>query len=139
LFIAGKYAEAQTQFQKYLDAFPDSDFTAQASLGIAASLEAQGKIDLATVAYQKAINQSAPVSVAVNAKFALARIAQQQGKIADAEKLYEDIAKQNQGSPYAQEAAMRAMELRTGSVAPAVQTSTAAMTNSPAPSFQLTH
>lgn len=139
-FITGKYTDAQTQFQKFLDLYPDSDFAAEASLGIASSLEAQGKMDLAGAAYQKVINQSAPMTVAVNAKFSLARIAEQQGKTADAEKIYEDIAKQNQGSPYAQEAAMRAMELKTGANTPsAAQTSVPAKTNSAAPAFQLTH
>src|ERR1700691_5166773 len=42
-FAAGQYAEAQTEFQKFLDAHPDSQFSSQAALGVAASLEAQGK------------------------------------------------------------------------------------------------
>ena len=47
LFAAGRYADAQTQFQKFLDAYPDSFFAAQAALGVATSLDAQGKTDLA--------------------------------------------------------------------------------------------
>jgi len=42
LFDAGKYPDAQTQFQKFLDAHPDSEFSGQAALGVAASLDAQG-------------------------------------------------------------------------------------------------
>ena len=51
-----KYADAQTQFQKFLDAHPDSFFAAQAALGVAASLDAQGKTDLAAGAYQRVIS-----------------------------------------------------------------------------------
>ena len=47
LFDGGKYPEAQAQFQKYLDTIPDGAFSASAALGVATSLEAQGKTDLA--------------------------------------------------------------------------------------------
>ena len=39
LFEAGRYADAQTQFQKFLDIHPDGFFAAQAALGVATSLE----------------------------------------------------------------------------------------------------
>jgi hypothetical protein len=41
LFNAGKFTDAQAQFQKYLDAHPDGEFSGQAMLGVAASLDAQ--------------------------------------------------------------------------------------------------
>jgi len=140
-FATGKYADAQTQFQKFLDAYPDSEFSAQASLGIAASLEAQGKTDLAISAYQKVVNP-ANLAATVAAKFGLARIDTQQGKIAEAGKIYEDVARQSQNSPYAQEAMMRAMELKTTAFVPSVvPASTNAPANAPATvaPFQLTH
>ena len=43
LFAAGRFADAQAQFQKFLDAHPDGDFSASAALGVAASLEGTGK------------------------------------------------------------------------------------------------
>lgn len=139
LFNVSRYADALTQFQNFLNAYPDSELVPNANLGVAASLEAQGQLDKAAGSYQKVVNQSA-VGVAMNAKFGLARIYQLQGKTADAEKIYEDIVKQSQNSPYAQEAAMRAVELKTGvNATAAVQSSAAGKTNSPAPSFQLTH
>ena len=60
LFAAGRYADAQTQFQKFLDVYPDNQFShRRPSLGVAASLDAQGKTDLATGAYQRTINSTA--------------------------------------------------------------------------------
>jgi len=114
LYAAGKFADAQTQFQKFLDAHPDSDFSASAALGVAASLEALGKLDSAAGAYQRVLNGFSSDLVAVNtAKFGLARIDGQQGKITDALNLYESIARNSPGGPLAQEAAMCALQLRT--------------------------
>jgi len=113
LFAAGRYADAQAQFQKFLDAHPDGDFSASAALGVAASLEAGGKLDLAVGAYQRVLNGFSDV-VAVNmAKFALARIDERQGKFTDALDVYESIARSSPGSTAASEAGMRAVELRT--------------------------
>jgi predicted negative regulator of RcsB-dependent stress response len=124
LFAAGKFADAQAQFQKFLDAHPDGDFSAAAALGVAASLEALGKLDLAIGAYQRVVNgfsdagmANAPKYVAANtAKFALARLDEEQGKFTDAMTFYESIARSTPGSILASEAAMHAMELRTKSV-----------------------
>jgi TolA-binding protein len=112
LFTAGKYPEAQAQFQKFLDTIPESSFTPDAVLGVAASLDAQGKTDLAITAYQKAAGQTGNASVTMNAKFSLARIYEAQGKAAEAMKLYEDIARTYQNSSLGNEAGLRAMELK---------------------------
>ena len=114
LFAANRFADAQAQFQKYLDAHPDGVFSASAALGVAASLEALGKSDSAASAYQQVLSGFSSDIVAVNtAKFALARIDGRLGKVADALNFYESIVRNNPGSPIAQEAALRAMELRT--------------------------
>jgi len=114
LFAAGRFPDAQAQFQKFLEAHPDGDFSALAALGVAASLEALGKLDSAAGAYQQVLSGFSSDIVAVNtAKFALARIDGQLGKIADALNFYDSIARNNPGGPLAQEAALRAMELRT--------------------------
>jgi predicted negative regulator of RcsB-dependent stress response len=112
LFAAGQFADAQAQFGKFLDAHPDGAFSASAALGVAASLEAQGKLDLALGAYQKVINGFSDVVAANTAKFALARIDEQQGKYTDAFNFYEDIARSSPGTPLASEAGLRAMELK---------------------------
>ena len=113
LFAAGRYADAQTQFQKFLDAHSDSFFAAQAALGVATSLDAQpGKTDLAAGAYQRVINIASDVMVASSAKFALAQIDERQGKLADAMNLYEDVMRNNPNSSLGSEAGLRAMELK---------------------------
>jgi TolA-binding protein len=120
LFISGKYADAQAQFQKFLNTYPDNSFAPQAALGVAASLESQGKIDLASDAYQKAINQTTDASVIVAAKFALARIDERQGKISDAQNFYEEVIQAYPNSPMSSEAELRLMELKMKS--PAIST-----------------
>jgi TolA-binding protein len=113
LFDAGKFADAQTQFQKYLDAHPDGEFSSQALLGVAASLDAQGKMDLAVGAYQKVISSASDATVVSAAKFDLARIEESQGKSNDALVLYQDVAGANPSTSLGSEAAMRLMELRS--------------------------
>jgi TolA-binding protein len=112
LFTSGNYTDAQTQFQKFLDAYPDNFLAPQAALGVAASLDAQGKTDMAISAYQRAAGQTADVNVVASAKFALARIDESQGKLAEASKLYEDVARSYPNSSISSEAELRAMELK---------------------------
>ncbi len=112
LFEAGKYSEAQTQFQKFLDAHPDGFFASQAALGVATSLDAQGKTDLAAGAYQRTISIASDPTVANSAKFALAQIDERQNKTIDALNLYEDVARNNQSGSLGSEAGMRAMDLK---------------------------
>lgn len=113
LFGAGKFADAQAQFQKFLDAHPDGEFSGQAALGVAASLDAQGKTDLAVGAYQRAISSSSDATVVSAAKFGLARIEESQGRLNDALVLYQDVARANPGGSLGSEATMRLMELRS--------------------------
>jgi predicted negative regulator of RcsB-dependent stress response len=136
LFEAGKYADAQAQFQKFLDTYPDNAFVPQAELGLASSLDAQGKTDLAVSAYQKAGDQSADESTAATAKFAIARIAEEQGKLDDAAKLYADITRTFPNSQFSSEAEMRTMDLKTKSAAPAPATTAPAAPAANVP-FQL--
>jgi TolA-binding protein len=112
LFTAGKYADAQTQFEKFLDTYPDNFFTPQATLGLAASLDAQGKGEAAFSAYQKAAGQTADQSVVAAAKFALGRIDEAQGKFADAAKIFTDVARTFPNSSTGMEAGRLAMELK---------------------------
>jgi len=128
LFAAGEFAEAQAQFQKFLDTYPDSAFAPQANLGVAASLDAQGKLDLALAAYQRIRSGSADAPTVNAAKFAVARIEEQQGKISDALTLYADIARSNPYGSLGSEAAVRAMELKTKQPAASTTASPAATT-----------
>jgi TolA-binding protein len=134
LFTSGKYADAQVQFQKFLDAYPDNFLAPQAALGVAASLDALGKTDLAISAYQKAAGQSSDGNVVASAKFALARLDEAQGKLAEASKLYEDVARAYPNSSLGNEAGLRAMELKTKSPA-----APAALAPAAAAPFTLSH
>jgi TolA-binding protein len=138
LFTTGQYADAQTQFQKFLDTYPDNFFTPQAMLGVAASLDAQGKTDLAIGAYQKAISQTSGGNVVGDAKFALARIDETQGRFADAERLYADVARAFPNSSAGSEAGRRAMELKIKSPMAAVAPAPAPAPAGTAP-FTLSH
>jgi TolA-binding protein len=113
LFGTGKFSDAQTQFQKYLDSHPDGEFSGQAALGVAASLDAQGKTDLAVGAYQKVINSSSDAPVVSTAQFGLARIEEFQNRLNDAIVLYQEVADANPSTSLGSEAAMRLMELRS--------------------------
>jgi TolA-binding protein len=136
LFTAGKYADAQAQFQKFLDAYPDNFFSAQAALGLATSLDAQGKTDQAVGAYQKAAGQTADNSVAAAAKFALARLDEAQGKSADALKIYAELARTYPNISIGEAAAQLAMQIRMKS--PAAAVAPAPVPASAAP-FNLSH
>ena len=91
---------------------PDSFFAAQAALGVATSLDAQGKTDLAAGAYQRVINNYSDAMAADSAKFALAQIDERQGKLTDAMNLYEDVMRNNPNGSLGSEAGLRAMELK---------------------------
>jgi predicted negative regulator of RcsB-dependent stress response len=122
LFDAGKFADAQAQFQQFLDAHPDGDFSGQAALGLASCLDAEGKADLAVGAYQRVINSASDIMVVSAAKFGLARIEEAQGRLNDAFVLYQDVASANPGSSLGSEANMHLIELRNRLTATPAQT-----------------
>lgn len=132
LFAQGKFADAQTQFQKFLEAYPDNTFASQAILGVAASLDAQGKTDQAADAYERTINLSSDPGTLIAAKFALAQIDDREGKKADALNLYEEVARLNPGGAFGSEAGLRAVELQMKSPANSAPAA-------PDTSFNLTH
>jgi TolA-binding protein len=112
LFVAGRYADAQAQFQKFLDAYPGSFFAAQAALGVATSLDAQGKTDLAAGVYQRIINTYSDATAVDSARFALAQTDEHQGKLSEAANLYEAIVRYNPNGSLGSEAGLRLMELK---------------------------
>jgi predicted negative regulator of RcsB-dependent stress response len=113
LFASGKFSDAQTQFKKFLDEHSDSEFAASAALGVAASLDAQNKTDLAVTAYQAVLRNYPSDANAVNAaKMGLARIYETQGRFNDAIVYYQDVAQQSLISSLRQEAGLRLMDLK---------------------------
>jgi predicted negative regulator of RcsB-dependent stress response len=113
LFSAAHFTEAQAQFQGLLDAHAGGLLAAIADLGVATSLEAQGKLDDAAATYRTVTSQYGETAPALPAKFALGRIAQQQGKFTDALGYFQEIARNNLAGSLASEAAMRVEAIKT--------------------------
>lgn len=113
LFSGAKYPEAQAEFQKYLGAHPSGPFRATAALGVASCFDAQGKTDPAADAYQRVISGFSDPNAVDAAKFALARIKEQRGQLADAENFYEEVARNNPNSPLGSEAMLHAIQLKS--------------------------
>jgi tetratricopeptide (TPR) repeat protein len=92
LFAAGRYPEAQTQFEKFVTDNSSSSLLSTAQLGVGASLEAQGKLTEAATAYQKVARASAATPSSLSAYCALGRIAESQGKLNEAASDYQQAA-----------------------------------------------
>jgi tetratricopeptide (TPR) repeat protein len=90
-FTAGNYPEALKQFETLLKSYPESMWLPEASLGVAATLSAQGKTNEAMAKYEEVRRRHATSPVADEAKLALAQIYEGQGKPEEAFKLYEDL------------------------------------------------
>lgn len=74
LFADGKFAEAQGQFSGLEDAAPDNPYLGIALLGVAASLDAQGKTAEATTAYDRVISLFPNDAPAQQARLAKSRL-----------------------------------------------------------------
>ena len=143
LYDVGRYADAQTAFQKVLDASASGPLTTIALLGVGTSAEAQGKLDVATSSYQRVVNLLSGTPAAIPGYCGLARVAEAQGKLNEAKNNYESAAHFGQaGGTLAQEAAIKAMELtaklppptKPAAVAPAAPAAAVpAATPTPAP------
>ncbi|EEF58276.1 tetratricopeptide repeat protein [Pedosphaera parvula] len=111
LFEAGKFKEAQAQFDRFLGEHGDSALASQARIGVAASLEAQGEDAQAAAKYQALISSQPNDSVIPQAKSALARLYEKQGKYADALRLYQELTKQGNNDSWSAEAGIQIEEL----------------------------
>jgi tetratricopeptide (TPR) repeat protein len=110
-FAMGKYPEAQEQFQKLRQEYRSSAFTIQASLGVAASLDAQGKVDDAIAAYTDLTHQSGDVA-SMQAGFALGRLYEVKGQLDKALENLDAVAAAAGNSTIGQEAGVHAVEIR---------------------------
>jgi tetratricopeptide (TPR) repeat protein len=113
------YAEAQKQFTRVTQEYPESPWQAQAHLGIAAALAAQGKTADATNKYEEINRRFATSPIIDESRLALARL-YEGSHPEQAFKLYEELLKGNPQSILAMEANMRQdemMKLHTNLVA----------------------
>jgi tetratricopeptide (TPR) repeat protein len=111
LFGDGKFAEAQSQFERFVREYRESPFVGQALLGVAASLDAQGKTEQALTAYKDLVTRYPKESVIPQAKFALARLYEAQGKPELARDLFEQVEHESPYGSIGQEAGMRVEDL----------------------------
>lgn len=140
LFVDGKFAEAQTQFQRFMGENADHPFVPQARYGIAACLEAQGKTDEAAKSYKDISERFKSSGLGLAASCSLGRILESQGKLAEALPLFEEVARADGNGMLGGEARIRVAEIQQKlppppAPAPAVVTPTTSLisTNIPAP------
>jgi predicted negative regulator of RcsB-dependent stress response len=112
LFTAGNYTDALTQFRKCLEADRSGPFAAIAQLGIAACSESLNNLDQAAAAYQQILSTYPGSPLVSQAEFGLGHVAEMQNKASEAIGHYEKVAGSSAGGSLAQEASLRATELR---------------------------
>ena len=111
LFLTGRYPEAQSQFQKFRQNYRTSPFADAASLGVAACLDAMGKMDDAIGAYESLIQSHPHEMVVIQCQFALARLYESQNKLDKAVGYYDVVAREDGAGTFGAEAGIRAHEL----------------------------
>jgi predicted negative regulator of RcsB-dependent stress response len=112
LFSAGRYDDAQAQFQKLAAANPASPVAPAARLGSATSLEALNKLDAAAAEYRAVASAYPNSAEALPAKFSLARLLEGQGKLSDALAAYQEVVRAPLAGSYGNEAAQRIGQLQ---------------------------
>jgi len=98
LYEQGKYAEARTQFERFLRDYRESPLAPQALFGVASCLDALGKTSEAVTAYNDILQHYSTDNVAPQAQLALARLSEKQGKWAQARELFMELARSSRGS-----------------------------------------
>lgn len=119
LFAAGKYPEAQAQFEKFRLKYRNNTLAGTASLGIAASLDAQGKTDDALVIYEDLIARRPSDMAFVQSQYAAARLYESKKQYDKAVALYEAVGQEDSQGRMGNDAAVRAHELSLLHPAPA--------------------
>lgn len=98
LFQEGNYAEAETQFGKFIRENPASAWIPEAAYSQAAALEAQNKTNEAMAAYQQIATAHANSAVADDAKIAMARIYESRNEPQQALRIYNELAPATPGA-----------------------------------------
>jgi predicted negative regulator of RcsB-dependent stress response len=108
-FMDGKYPEAHQGFSKFIEDHPASALLPQAKVGLAASLEGEGKISEAAQKYQEILSAYPnEANIVSPAKLTLARLDEAQNKLEQALSYYSELARGNNPyDPWAAEARER--------------------------------
>ena len=112
LFVQGKFAEAQAQFEKFTREHHESPLLGQALLGIAACQEAQGRTNEAIAAYKVLTERHPGESVVPQAELALGRLYEGQNQPEQARTHYESAARGDPVGSFGEEARNRFDELQ---------------------------
>ncbi len=83
-YSSEKYDQAQATFQRYLSSHHDSPMLTQALVGLAASLEMQGKTNDAVARYEEVLRHSSDQANVIQASLALGRLYAEQGRVEQA-------------------------------------------------------
>ena len=103
-YANGKFAEAESLYQRFLKSSDDADWRPIALLGVATSLNAQGKKAEAVTRYQDFLQRYANDPGAIAAKSALAHLYESQSQFNQALDLYQEIGRSAQNTSYGLEA-----------------------------------
>lgn len=106
----GQFPQAQQTFERMLAENGDYPLASKAALGVAASLEAQGKTSEAAAHYEELVRGSADANWP-QAKSALARIYTEENHPDRAFQLYREMLQANSGDSWTMEARVQATEL----------------------------
>ncbi|MEY2407631.1 MAG: Tetratricopeptide repeat-like domain [Verrucomicrobiota bacterium] len=110
LYTEKDFARAQERFNSVIQQYPDCLWVSDAHLGVAACLEAQGKIEEATKKFEDIRKRYATMPIIDDAKLSLARLYENSNPT-ESFKLYDELLKGNPNSGKAAEAGMRQEEL----------------------------
>lgn len=110
-YRGGRYADAQSAFQKALDRDRRGPLAPTAALGVAASLDAQNQVDPALAAYQAVSNDYPDTPASARAKFALALLHETRSQPELALKIYDELATARKVGRASMEASVKRDEL----------------------------
>lgn len=103
-FNENRYAEAQAEFERVLSAAGSGPLAAQALYGVAVSLDAQDKADLAAAKYAEVLSAFPEDSVAGQARLSLARLEERRGKPEVALKYADELLRARDAGAFSQQA-----------------------------------
>jgi predicted negative regulator of RcsB-dependent stress response len=110
-FEAGEFEKARVMFQRLLAEHSDFPLASEAAAGVAASLEAQGKLAEATARYEEIVHRGTPDSTWPQARSALARLYTEQNHPDRAFEIYKEMLNARSGDSWTMEAQVEAREL----------------------------
>ena len=110
LFVDNDFAHAQERFNALIQTYPESPWVAEANLGIAACLEAQGKTDDALKKYEDIKKRHANSTIIDDTKLSLARLYEKSNPT-ESWRLYEELINGDRNSGMSAVAGLRQEEL----------------------------